>query len=84
MLIVLTVFELQILDMLRPIVPDTGEGVQNISRNCLKNERSGNCAFDRREQRFLVTAQIRRLRLGYRGGANGRRAGAGDRMVWQS
>lgn len=35
MLVVLSVFELQILDMLRPIVPDTGEGVQNISRNCL-------------------------------------------------
>ena len=34
-LIVLTVFEQQILQMLTVIVPDTGEGVQNISRNCL-------------------------------------------------
>lgn len=32
---VLTVFENQILEALRPIVPDTGEGVQNITRNCL-------------------------------------------------
>ncbi len=34
-LVVLTVFEQQILQMLTVIVPDTGEGVQNISRNCL-------------------------------------------------
>ncbi|MEQ1780888.1 MAG: acyltransferase family protein [Hyphomonadaceae bacterium] len=34
-LVVLTVFEAQILQMLTVIVPDTGEGVQNISRNCL-------------------------------------------------
>ncbi len=35
MLVLLTAFEQQLLDMLRPIVPDTGEGVQNISRNSL-------------------------------------------------
>ncbi len=34
-LVILTVFEQQILQMLTAIVPDTGEGVQNISRNCL-------------------------------------------------
>jgi peptidoglycan/LPS O-acetylase OafA/YrhL/O-antigen ligase len=34
-LVVLTLFEIQILELLRPIVPDTGEGVQNISRNSL-------------------------------------------------
>ena len=34
-LVLLTVFEQQILQMLTVIVPDTGEGVQNISRNCL-------------------------------------------------
>jgi peptidoglycan/LPS O-acetylase OafA/YrhL/O-antigen ligase len=34
-LIILTLFENQILQMLTAIVPDTGEGVQNISRNCL-------------------------------------------------
>ncbi len=34
-LVVLTVFEQQILQMLTAYVPDTGEGVQNISRNCL-------------------------------------------------
>lgn len=34
-MVALTLFENQILDMLRPIVPDTGEGVQNISRNSL-------------------------------------------------
>lgn len=35
MLVVLTVFEQQILQALTVIVPDTGEGVQNISRNSL-------------------------------------------------
>lgn len=35
MLVVLTAFEPQILQMLTAIVPDTGEGVQNISRNSL-------------------------------------------------
>jgi exopolysaccharide production protein ExoQ len=35
MLVVLAAFEQQLLDMLRPLVPDTGEGVQNISRNSL-------------------------------------------------
>lgn len=35
MLVVLTIFEAQILQMLTPIVPDTGEGIQNISRNSL-------------------------------------------------
>jgi peptidoglycan/LPS O-acetylase OafA/YrhL/O-antigen ligase len=35
MLVVLTVFEQQILGLLRAFVPDTGEGVQNISRNSL-------------------------------------------------
>lgn len=34
-LVVLTVFEQQLLLMLTAYVPDTGEGVQNISRNCL-------------------------------------------------
>ena len=34
-LVVLTVFEQQILQMMTVFVPDTGEGVQNISRNCL-------------------------------------------------
>lgn len=34
-LVVLTMFEQQILQMLTAIVPDTGEGVQNISRNSL-------------------------------------------------
>ena len=34
-LIVLTAFEEQLLQMLTVLVPDTGEGVQNISRNCL-------------------------------------------------
>lgn len=33
--VVLTLFEEQILQMLTVIVPDTGEGVQNITRNCL-------------------------------------------------
>lgn len=35
MLVVLTLFEQQLLDWLTAFVPDTGEGVQNISRNCL-------------------------------------------------
>lgn len=35
MVATLTLFELPILDALRPIVPDTGEGVQNITRNSL-------------------------------------------------
>jgi peptidoglycan/LPS O-acetylase OafA/YrhL len=35
LLVILTLFEQQILQMLTPIVPDTGEGVQNISRNSL-------------------------------------------------
>lgn len=34
-LVILAAFEQQLLDMLRPLVPDTGEGVQNISRNGL-------------------------------------------------
>lgn len=35
LLIVLTAFENQILSLLTAYIPDTGEGVQNISRNCL-------------------------------------------------
>ena len=35
MLVVLTIFEKQVLELLRPLVPDTGEGVQNLSRNCI-------------------------------------------------
>lgn len=35
MLVVLTVFEQQILQWLTAYIPDTGEGVQNITRNCL-------------------------------------------------